>query len=209
MVFPAADLVAHVRVVLAAPLGQRQRLWRGVLTEALRGLDQVSVARAAADVAIVILHGLLRGRLPTTAEQGIGVHDHAGSAKTALHAMVLGDALLHLVQTLPLRAHPLHGGHREPVAAHQRLQATIDRAVQPARRGNVILLNSHYTGAAAALQAAPLCAAEPLRVSQILNQHLARVGVGHLNLFAIEVELKHRASSRWRECHASKLKIQM
>src|SRR5918997_715644 len=85
-------------VTCAPPLGSRGRLPVRVLLDELDGLDDVLVARAAAEVAFETLPDLLLRRVRLLLEQADGGHDHAGGAVTALQPVSLVESMLNRVQ---------------------------------------------------------------------------------------------------------------
>mmetsp|Transcript_90598 Transcript_90598/g.216304 ORF Transcript_90598/g.216304 Transcript_90598/m.216304 type:complete len:286 (+) Transcript_90598:2977-3834(+) len=162
LVLCSAELVTEIGIVLSTPVSQRFRFWRRIGSEGFRSLHEVPVARAPTDVAIVALHRLFRCGLATSPEKRVSIHDHAWCAKAALHAVILGNSLLHLVQALPLRPNTLNSGDGRSVTGDQGLQTAVHRSISPLRGGHVVLLDSNDTGAAASLETAPLRASQPL-----------------------------------------------
>src|SRR5919205_2212493 len=70
--------------------GMRHRL-RGVE----HGVDDLLVARAAADAALEPVHDLLAGRPRVVLEQRLRRHHHAGGAEAALERRALEERALH------------------------------------------------------------------------------------------------------------------
>ena len=64
----------------------------------LNGLDDILVARAAAQIALELLANFRLARVGTSGAQIHRAHDHAGRAKAALQAVALFEGGLHGVQ---------------------------------------------------------------------------------------------------------------
>src|SRR5712691_4574268 len=119
--WPMPQILASVLGSLIADLLKRSTLRLAhFLGRVLHGLDDIHVARAAAQVPGDGLADLLLARVLVALEERARGHQHPGRAETALQAVLLGEALLdgmelaRLLQALDrgdLRAVGLHGEH--------------------------------------------------------------------------------------------------
>src|SRR5690606_21997081 len=73
------------------------------------GADDVLIAGAPAEVAFEAFADGFLVRIRVVGQQIDRLHDHAGSAETALECVVVAEGLLHRVE-LPVAGEPLHGG---------------------------------------------------------------------------------------------------
>src|SRR5438046_391210 len=73
-----------------------------LLGRVLHGLDDVHVTGAAAEIPRNGLADLLLARVLVALEERARGHQHAGGAKTALQAVLLGEALLHRMELAAL-----------------------------------------------------------------------------------------------------------
>ncbi len=139
-----------------------------------RGLDDVVVARAAAQVALQALAHLGLGRARVLGEEGRQRHHHAGCAVAALQAVILAESLLDGVQ-LALVGHPLDRGDRRAVRLHGEHRAGLDR----------LPVDEHCARAARRRVAADVGAGEADHLAQIVHEQQARL---HLVLVARAVD---------------------
>src|SRR3712207_5402275 len=113
-------------VTLSPPLGSRRGLLAHSGLRHLDGLDDVLVARAAAQVALEPFPDLLFGRVRLLLEEAYGGHDHARRAVAALEAVRLVEGLLHRVPE-PVLRNALHRRDLMPVGLHRKDRAGLDR----------------------------------------------------------------------------------
>ena len=150
----------------AAPAASAARAQLG--RRLLDRLDDVHVARAAAEVAADPLADLVLGGIRVLLEQPGGLHDHARGAEAALEAVLVPERLLERVEgrrpsampsiVLTSRAVGLDGEHRARLGA---LAVDVDGA-----------------GAAVARVAADVGAGQPEDVAEEVDEQEARLDVG-------------------------------
>src|SRR5262249_22911901 len=133
----------------------------------LHGLDDVDVARAAAEISRKRLADLLFAGVLVALEQGDARHHHARSAVAALQAVLLGEALLHGMQLAAL-LQPLYGGDFRPVGLHCKHGARLDR----------LAVHDHRAGAAMRGVAADVRAGHPEHFPDEVHQQQARLDFG-------------------------------
>src|SRR5438093_1957769 len=108
-------------VAMALPLSRRH-----LLGSPLDSLDDVVVARAAAEVAFQPVADLGLRRPRGALEELGGRHDHARRAEAALQAVLLPEAFLDGVE-LAVLGHPLDGLHLRPLALDGQAVAGLHR----------------------------------------------------------------------------------
>src|SRR5829696_3274230 len=133
----------------------------------LDGLDDVHVARAAAQVAGDPLADLVLGRIGVLLQQVGGLHDHAGGAEAALEAVLVPERLLERVQLAAL-LHALDRAHLGAVRLDGEHRARLRTAP----------VDVDGAGAAVARVAARVGAGEAELVAQEVNEEEARLDVG-------------------------------
>src|SRR5258707_5473035 len=133
--WPMPQILASVLGSLIAwLLGSDRRALTHLLGRVLHGLDDVHVARAAAQVPADGLADLLLARILVAYEERARGHQHARRAEAALQTVLLGEALLHrmelaaLLQALDRGDLRAVGLHREHGAGFDRLAVEVHRA---------------------------------------------------------------------------------
>ena len=127
-------------------------------------LDDVVVARAAADVALEPLAHLVLARVGVLLQQVGGAHQHAGRAEAALQAVMLAERLLQRVQLAAL-GQALDRRHLGAVGLGREHGAGLDR----------IAVDMDHAGAALAGVAADMGAGEAEIAAQEIDQQRARL----------------------------------
>src|ERR1700738_1286952 len=147
-------------------------LWSSRLLPHLLGcplhrLDDVLVARAAADVARDRPADLLLAGIGVLIQQRLGDQHHPGSAEAALEPVLLFEARLYRVQ-LAARGEPFDGRHLAAIRLDGEERAGLDRrAVQQDR-----------AGAAAGGVAADVGAGQPQGLPEEVDEQQPRLHVG-------------------------------
>src|SRR6185312_15513079 len=130
------------------------------------GIDDVVVARAAAEVALEPVADFLLTGIRVLLEQVRGAHDHAGCAVAALQPVLLVERPLHRVQLAVLRK-PLDGGDLGTVGLHREHRARLDR----------LAVDVHRAGAARRGVATDVGAGQAKLLTQELRKQEARLDV--------------------------------
>src|SRR5690606_35434552 len=130
-------------------------------------LDDVVVARAAADVAFEPVPHLFLGRLPVAHAQLDRTHDHARRAEAALEPLVLAKRLLHRMQLVAF-GEPLDGGDVLTFGLDRQHSAGLGRTA----------VYMHDAGAALTRVAADMGTGEPEILSQELHEQCPWLDVG-------------------------------
>src|SRR5258706_15524060 len=142
------------------------------LGRVLHGLDDVHVARAAAQVPADGLADLLLARVLVALEERARGHQHARRAESALQAVLLGEALLHRMQLAAL-LQALDRGDLGAVGLHREHRAGFDR----------LAVEVHRAGAAMDRIAAHVRARHPEHFGDKVHEQKAR----------LDFRLAHRA----------------
>src|SRR2546423_737083 len=164
-----------------------------VLSRPLHRLDDVHVARAAADLPGDRLADLLLGRVRIAVQKRPRGHDHARRAEAALEAVFLHEAHLHGVE-LSVLLHVLDGAH---------LVAASHRGEHGARLHG-LAVHEHGAGAAVAGVAAPVGAGEAQVLAQEVDEQQARLDLlgdllavdRHRHLHGVLLYLRARSTAR-------------
>ena len=155
-----------------------------VLSGVLHGLDDVVVARAAAEVALEAEPDLLLGGVRVLLEQVDALHDHPRRAEPALEAVALAERLLHRVQ-LAVGGQPLDRGDLGAVGLDGQHVARLHAAA----------VEVHRAGAAVAGVAADDGAGLAELLAQVLHQqHPGFDVVGDLLAVDGEADPRHGLS---------------
>src|SRR5258708_28165113 len=142
----------------------------------LHGLDDVVIARAAAEVALEAFADLLLARARVLLEQAAGRHDHARRTEAALQTVLLPEALLHGVQ-LAVPGKALDGGHLAAVGLDREERAGLHRpSVEPYRAGAALAGVAAHVGAGEAQRFAEI------KDEQQAGRHLALAPPGGVPL---------------------------
>src|SRR5258708_40259919 len=130
----------------------------------LHGVDDVLVAGAAAEVAFDAVPDLRFGGVRIALEDLFRGHDHAGSAKSALRAVLVPEGFLHGVE-FAVDGESFDGEHLAPVGLDGKHGATFDR------------LAVHMDGAGAAERSltTDVRAGESGDIAEIVNEEQARL----------------------------------
>lgn len=97
-----------------------------LLRRVLNGLDDVLIARAAAEISLERMADLALGRVRIPIEERASGHDHAWSAVAALEAMHLPEAHLDIA-VFTVRGHALDCGQVTTIGLDRQQGATLDR----------------------------------------------------------------------------------
>src|SRR5436190_18227255 len=146
-------------VAMTASLLRRHRLG-GVLD----GLDDVVVARAAAEVALELVANLLLRGLGIALDELRRRHDHAGSAEAALQAVLLPEAFLDRVE-LAVLGHPFDGRDLGAVGLDRKHGAGLHR----------LALEMNGAGAALAGVAPHVRAGQPRQLANEVDEQQPRL----------------------------------
>src|SRR2546425_1125768 len=155
----------------------------------LDGVEDLRVARAAAEVALERRAEVVTARARAAFQEGEHGEQHAGRAEPALHGAVPHERLLERMEPA-LALEPADGEDRAPSRGGREHEAARHR---PA-------VEEHGARAADALAAAFLDVEDPERVAQDLEQRLAGPDV-EVSLTPVDHETPTRARSRrfeWR-----------
>src|SRR5262249_12401992 len=132
---------------------------RHLLGGPLDGLDDVVVARAAAEVAFEPVADLaLRGPW-VPLEELRGGHDHARCAEAALEAVLLPEAFLDRME-LPILRHPFDRLHLGALTLDGQQRARLHR----------LAIHVHRAGATLARVAPHVRAGEPGQLADVVNE---------------------------------------
>src|SRR6266851_609598 len=127
MEWPMPLILASVLSSLIADLLKRSTLRLAhFLGRILHGLDDIDVARAAAQVPGNGLADLLLARVLVALQERARGHQHAGGAEAALQAVLLGEALLDGMELARL-LQALDRGDLRAVGLHREHGARLDR----------------------------------------------------------------------------------
>src|SRR5258706_4037773 len=143
-----------------------------LLGRVLHGLDDIHVARAAAQVPADGLADLLLARIPVAYEERARGHQHARRAEAALQTVLLGEALLHRMELAAL-LQALDRGDLRAVGLHREHGAGFDW----------LAVEVHRAGAAVARIAAGMRARHPEHFADQVHAQKAR----------LDFRLAHRA----------------
>src|SRR5882762_9814158 len=142
------------------------------LGRVLHGLDDIHIARAAAQIPADGLADLLLARIPVAYEERARGHQHARRAESALQTVLLGEALLHRMELARL-LQALDRGDLGAVGLHREHGAGFDR----------LAVEVHRAGAAMARIAAHVRARHPEHFADKMHEQKAR----------LDFRLAHRA----------------
>ncbi len=148
--------------------------------------DDRGISRAAAEVALQGLFDCRLAWIGIAHPQPIEAHHEAGRTEAALRTVVVHHGLLHRMQIAILAAQVLHRHHMGTVQAADKTDAGGDRVIddfvihEPA--------DQHRAGAAIALGAAFLGAAQALLQSQPVEQGRIRPDLREADFLVIEDE---------------------
>src|SRR5512135_1245953 len=154
---PTSAVVLGAMVALLLLLGGR----------VLHRLDDVHVARAAAQVAGDGVADLVLGRLLVAPQQGVAGEHHAGRAETALQAVLLHEPLLDRIE-LRVLFQPFDGHHLAAVGLHRQHRAALHR----------LAVEQHGAGAAVAGVAPDVGARHAERFTNEVHQQQAGFDFG-------------------------------
>ena len=150
-----------------------RKLRRLPLRCSLNGLDDSSVARAAAEVALERFLDFLVGGMGMSIEQSFGGHDHPRRTEATLHRPMLDESLLQRMQH-PILLQPFDCFHARPIGAAGLVDARAHRPVVRTYRTNSLVIHNDRARPAVALTAAILGPHE----MQLIPQHLKQGGLG-------------------------------
>jgi hypothetical protein len=148
-------------------LGQLIRM----LLDELDGLDDVLVARAAAQVPFQTFSYLLLGRVRILLQEADGGHDHARRAVAALQPVRLVEGLLHRMPHTILRDAP-DGGDLVPVSLYREDRARLYR----------LTVDVHRAGPATRRIASWMYAPDPKVLPEMMEQQQPRFHLGHVGV---------------------------
>jgi len=132
------------------------------LGAALHRLDDIDVARTAAEITVEPVIDLVVRGIGIVLEHRTDCHDHARRAKPALQRMAISESLLHRMQ-LAILAHTLNGNYIGAVSLHSEQGAGLDR---PA-------IEMHGAASALARVAADMRSGQTELISQEIRQQYA------------------------------------
>src|SRR3954453_15325014 len=201
---PAVSIVATaqpsmtVRLIASTPAGSRQRRrssndalsWRALhpLGSEPHGVDDLLVARAAAEVARERLADLRVARARIARQQVVRGDDQPRRAEAALHAAGLDERALHLVQ--------LAVGRRDPLDGHD--LAALGLRGKHETRADELAVEVHRARAALALLAGVLRAGQVEVLAQRGQQALALPDAVGLARCPVDDHVEtHHASPRY------------
>ena len=179
---PQALIIAVGRIwdtpSAALPILALHRVRRGLLPDEpageLDGLDDLLVARAAAEVVRQGLLDRLHIGIGIRVQQGLGGHDHPGRTEAALDGAGQDKGLLDEVRILG-RPEPLDADDLGPLQLHHLGEAGTDR----------LAVDDDHAGAALPLPVAGLLRPGQAQVlAQVVEQDHVRTGL-HLLLYAV------------------------
>src|SRR5260221_14278447 len=127
--WPMPQILASVLGSLIAGLLMRLRSTLRLahfLGRVLHGLDDIHIARAAAQIPANSLADLLLARILVAYEERARGHQHARRAESALQAVLLGEALLHRMELAAL-LQSFDRGDLAAVGLHRQHGAGFDR----------------------------------------------------------------------------------
>ena len=127
-------------------------------------VDDLGVARAAAQVAAQVLADILLGWVRVLGQQGLGGHHHAGRAVAALDPEALGERPLHGIE-FAVATQALDGDHLAAGGLHREHQARVRH----------LPVDEHGARRALALVAGPLGSGEPEVVADRVHQGAVRL----------------------------------
>src|SRR5438105_2110782 len=155
-----------------------------MLVHSVRGLDDRTIAGAAAQVARQRVVDIAPSRPARRLVEREQRHHEAGRAKAALRAVALDHRLLHRMQSAVLAAQAFDGDKRLAVERWHELDARIDSAI--AQRAVVDFRRDNGARAAIAFGAAFFRARASAIFAQVLKHGARRIHVAERDDLAVE-----------------------
>src|ERR1700744_2878532 len=161
---------------------EKTLLWRIGLAQPvggeLDGLDDLAIARAAADIAGNRLDDIFARRLVVMTEQRMRGQDHARRAVAALQTMRLAEGVLHDAELSRSRRQPFDRRDLVPVGLNREHQAGARR----------LAIEQHRAGAAHAMLTAGMTSHQQEILAERVEHRLARLDIDLARL-SVDVEL--------------------